>query len=40
METPVQKLNGTVYVPIKALELATGQDGSYDPDSRTIILNP
>jgi hypothetical protein len=40
LEEPVQKLNGTIYVPMKALELATGQEVSYDSGSRTVLLNP
>lgn len=40
LEAPVQKLNGTVYVSMRALALATGQDVSYDSYSRTITVNP
>ena len=38
LEAPVQKLNGTVYVPLKALALVTDQNVSYDSSSRTVMI--
>lgn len=40
LEAPVQKLNGTVYVPMRALAMTTGQDVSYDSGTRTIMMTP
>jgi len=40
MEAPVQRLNGTLYVPVKFLSLATGQRVHWDPESRTIEIAP
>jgi hypothetical protein len=39
-EAPAQQLNGTVYVPARFLELATGQKVSWDASSRTVVLSP
>jgi len=38
LEAPAQRINGTMYVPIKFLSLATGYDARYDSHSRTVIL--
>jgi len=38
LEGPVQRINGTLYVPMKALALATGYDVHYDSGSRTVVL--
>lgn len=39
LQAAVQRLNGTVYVPLRFLELATGQTVTYDSGSRTVIVN-
>jgi len=38
MEAPAQRINGTVYVPMRFLSLATGYDVRYDSASRTVVL--
>ncbi|HZO87131.1 MAG TPA: copper amine oxidase N-terminal domain-containing protein [Chthonomonadaceae bacterium] len=40
LEAPVQRLNGAIYVPMRFLELATGDRASWDPISRTVVLTP
>jgi hypothetical protein len=40
MEEPVQRLNGTLYVPLKFLSLATGQKVHWDSESRTVEISP
>jgi hypothetical protein len=40
LDAPAQRLNGTIYVPAKFLSLASGEDYTYDRDSRTLILSP
>jgi len=40
MEAPVQRLNGTLYVPLKFLSLATGQKVNWDSESRTVVVAP
>jgi peptidoglycan endopeptidase LytE len=39
MDAPVQRINGTIYAPMRFLELATGSDVRYDSGSRTVLLN-
>jgi len=39
MEAPAERLNGTVYAPIKFLSLATGYDVNYDSGTKTVILS-
>jgi len=38
MEAPVQRIDGTLYVPVKFLEIATGYDVHYDTGSRTVVM--
>jgi hypothetical protein len=38
LDGAVQRLNGTVYVPMRALALATGDDVHYDSGSRTVVV--
>lgn len=38
LEAPVQKLNGTIYVPMRFFALATGRSVSWDAGSQTVIL--
>jgi len=40
LEGTVQRLNGTLYVPMKALALATGYDAHFDTGSKTVVLTP
>jgi len=40
MEAPAQRLNGTLYVPLKFLSLATGQNATWDSGSRTVVIAP
>jgi len=37
---PAQRLNGTLYVPMRFFNLVTGREVSYDSGSRTVIMNP
>jgi hypothetical protein len=39
LDAPAQRLNGTIYVPMRFLELATGRNVSYDEGSRTVIID-
>ncbi len=39
MEAPVTKLNGTLYVPLKFLSLATGLTAVWDEASQTVLLS-
>jgi len=39
MEAPVTKLNGTFYVPLRFLSLATGLNTSWDEASQTVLLS-
>jgi hypothetical protein len=39
LEAPAQRLNGTIYVPIRFLELASGRTATYDPGSRTVVID-
>ncbi len=39
MEAPVTKLNGTLYVPLKFLSLATGLNATWDEASRTVLIS-
>ncbi len=38
MEAPVQRINGTLYVPLTFLSIATGYETHYDSGSRTVVL--
>ncbi len=40
METYARRLNGTLYVPLRFLRLATGDDVRWDSTSRTVVLTP
>jgi len=37
---PAQRLNGTLYVPMRFFNLVTGREVTYDSGSRTVIMNP
>lgn len=37
---PAQRLNGTLYVPMRFFNLLTGGDVTYDSGSRTVIMKP
>jgi hypothetical protein len=39
LDAPAQRLNGTIYAPMRFLELATGRDVKYDEGSRTVIID-
>ena len=39
MEAPVTRLNGTLYVPLKFLSLATGLNAIWDEPSQTVLLS-
>lgn len=39
MDTSTQSINGTVYVPLRFLNLVTGEDARYDPNRRIVTLN-
>ncbi len=39
LEAPARRLNGTEYVPMRFLALATGTEANYDAGSRTIVLS-
>ena len=36
---PAQRLNGTLYVPMRFFNLLTGREVTYDSGSRTVIMN-
>lgn len=38
MEAPAQRINGSVYVPMKFLSIATGDNVKYDAASRTVVI--
>jgi len=38
LEAPAQRINGTMYVPMKFLALATGYAAHYDSGSKTVVL--
>ncbi|HLJ56278.1 MAG TPA: stalk domain-containing protein [Chthonomonadaceae bacterium] len=38
LEAPVQRINGTLYAPMKALSLATGCAVRFDEGSKTVVL--
>jgi len=38
MEAPAQRINGTIYVPMKFLSIATGYNVHYDVPSKTVVL--
>ncbi len=40
LEAPIQKLNGTVYVPARFISLATGYRMEYDASSMTVSYLP
>lgn len=37
---PAQRLNGTLYVPMRFFGLVTGNEATYDAGSRTVVMNP
>ena len=39
LDAAAQRLNGTLYVPFRFLDLATGGKTSYDPDSKTVLVS-
>jgi len=38
MEATVQRIDGTLYVPMKFLQIATGYEVHYDAGSRTVVM--
>jgi len=40
LDGTVQRINGTLYAPMRALALATGDDVRYDSGSRTVVITP
>ncbi len=40
LDAPAQRLNGTIYVPARFLELATGYKMQFDAGSRTFLYEP
>jgi hypothetical protein len=39
LDAPAQQINGTLYVPIRFFELASGRPVHYDAGSRTVVID-
>lgn len=39
LDAAAKRMNGTLYVPVRFLDLATGGKTSYDSDSRTVLIS-
>ena len=40
LQATVIRVNGTVYAPLRFLELATGYDTTFDKGSQTVVMTP